>query len=99
MYLASASPPVRWPNVYGVDMPTRREFVACDRSEEQIRAALGADGLLYQARPSAMPSPQAKTHTLTLTLTWLCQARPPVKHSPHGKRHVVCSLSCHKGAA
>ena len=33
MFLASASPPVRYPNVYGVDMPTRREFVANEKSE------------------------------------------------------------------
>ena len=49
MYLASASPPVRHPNVYGVDMPTRKEFVACDLTEEEIRSVLGADGLLYQS--------------------------------------------------
>ncbi|KAK9814073.1 hypothetical protein WJX72_000317 [[Myrmecia] bisecta] len=49
VYLASASPPVRYPNVYGVDMPTRKEFVAYDLSEEQIRKVLGADGLVYQA--------------------------------------------------
>lgn len=36
MYLASASPPVRHANVYGVDMPTRREFVAYNLSEEEI---------------------------------------------------------------
>lgn len=33
VFLASASPPVRYPNVYGVDMPTRREFVANEKSE------------------------------------------------------------------
>jgi len=49
VYLASASPPVRFPNVYGVDMPSRREFVASDLSEEEIRSVLGADGLLYQS--------------------------------------------------
>lgn len=49
VYLASASPPVRHANVYGVDMPTTREFVAAGRSEEEIRAELGADGLLYQS--------------------------------------------------
>ena len=37
VYLASASPPVRYPNVYGVDMPTKKEFVATDLSEEEIR--------------------------------------------------------------
>lgn len=49
VYLASASPPVRFPNVYGVDMPTRKEFVACDLEVDQIQQVLGADGLLYQS--------------------------------------------------
>lgn len=49
VYLASASPPVRYPNVYGVDMPTRHEFVAYNKTEEEICAELGADGLLYQS--------------------------------------------------
>jgi amidophosphoribosyltransferase len=49
VYLASASPPVRYPNVFGVDMPTRREFVAYGKTEDEICAELGADGLLYQS--------------------------------------------------
>ncbi|EIE26868.1 Amidophosphoribosyl transferase [Coccomyxa subellipsoidea C-169] len=49
VYLASASPPVRYPNVYGVDMPTRHEFVAYGKTEDEICAELGADGLLYQS--------------------------------------------------
>jgi amidophosphoribosyltransferase len=49
VYLASASPPVRYPNVYGVDMPSRREFVADGLTEEQICEVLGADGLVYQS--------------------------------------------------
>ena len=48
VYLASASPPVRHPNVYGVDMPSRKEFVANGLSEDEICEVLGADGLLYQ---------------------------------------------------
>ena len=48
VYLASASPPVRYPNVYGVDMPNRHEFVAHTLSEEEICGVLGADGLIYQ---------------------------------------------------
>ena len=50
VYLASSSPPVRYPNVYGVDMPTRKEFVAHNLSEEEVCAVLGADGLIYQVR-------------------------------------------------
>lgn len=45
---ASAAPPVRYPNVYGIDMPTRHELIASGRDDEQIRAAIGADVLVYQ---------------------------------------------------
>ncbi len=45
---ASAAPPVRFPNVYGIDMPTRSELIASGRDDEQIRAAIGADILVYQ---------------------------------------------------
>ena len=49
VYFVSAAPPVRHPNVYGIDMPTRQELVACGRSEEEVRAWLGADRLMYQS--------------------------------------------------
>jgi amidophosphoribosyltransferase len=45
---ASAAPPVRFPNVYGIDMPTRSELIASGRDDEQIRASIGADVLIYQ---------------------------------------------------
>jgi len=48
VYLASAAPPVRFPNVYGIDMPTREELIAHDRTVEEIRAYIGADALIYQ---------------------------------------------------
>ena len=48
VYLASAAPPVRFPNVYGIDMPTSKELVAHDRTVEQIRAIIGCDALIYQ---------------------------------------------------
>ncbi|OOG60601.1 amidophosphoribosyltransferase [Polaromonas sp. C04] len=48
VYLASAAPPVRYPNVYGIDMPTKDELVAHDRSVEQIREIIGCDALIYQ---------------------------------------------------
>lgn len=48
VYLASAAPPVRYPNVYGIDMPSAHEFVAHDRDVEQIAAELGVDWLVYQ---------------------------------------------------
>ncbi|MGO4392408.1 amidophosphoribosyltransferase [Variovorax sp. M-6] len=48
VYLASAAPPVRYPNVYGIDMPTKDELVAHDRTVEQIREVIGCDALIYQ---------------------------------------------------
>ncbi|KAG2423720.1 hypothetical protein HXX76_015110 [Chlamydomonas incerta] len=48
VYLASASPPVVYPNVYGVDMPSRKEFVANGLTIDQVCTLLKADGLIYQ---------------------------------------------------
>ena len=48
VYFASASPPVRFPNVYGIDMPTRSELIATGRTDAQIAALIGADELVYQ---------------------------------------------------
>ncbi len=48
VYFASAAPPVRYPNVYGIDMPTSSELIAHGRTEEQICREIGADWLLFQ---------------------------------------------------
>jgi amidophosphoribosyltransferase len=48
VYMASAAPPVRFPNVYGIDMPTREELIAATRTVEEIREYIGADALIYQ---------------------------------------------------
>ncbi len=48
VYMASAAPPVRFPNVYGIDMPTPEELIAHGRTIEQIREFIGADHLIYQ---------------------------------------------------
>jgi len=48
VYMASAAPPVRYPNVYGIDMPTKEELIAHGRTVEEIRAFIGADALIYQ---------------------------------------------------
>lgn len=48
VYMASAAPPVRFPNVYGIDMASQDEFVAHDRSVEEITEIIGADWLVYQ---------------------------------------------------
>ena len=48
VYLASAAPPVRFPNVYGIDMPTSSELVAHGRSVAEIQQIIGCDALIYQ---------------------------------------------------
>jgi amidophosphoribosyltransferase len=48
VYFASAAPPVRYPNVYGIDMPAASELVAHGRSVEEVREIIGADKLIYQ---------------------------------------------------
>ncbi|AJC48476.1 amidophosphoribosyltransferase [Allofrancisella guangzhouensis] len=47
VYLASVSPAVCYPNVYGIDMPTKSELIAHGRSLEEIRQWIGVDGLIY----------------------------------------------------
>jgi amidophosphoribosyltransferase len=48
VYFASAAPPVRFPNVYGIDMPTQQELIATGRGEDEIARLIGADALVYQ---------------------------------------------------
>lgn len=48
VYFASAAPPVRYPNVYGIDMPAAHELIAHGRSEQEVCKAIGADKLIYQ---------------------------------------------------
>ncbi|MFK2904472.1 amidophosphoribosyltransferase [Dyella ginsengisoli] len=48
VYFASAAPPVRYPNVYGIDMPSATELIAAGQTEKEVEAQLGADWLIYQ---------------------------------------------------
>lgn len=48
VFFASAAPPVRFPNVYGIDMPTQTELIAAGRNADQVAHEIGADGLVYQ---------------------------------------------------
>ena len=49
VYIASTSPPVRFPNVYGIDMPARSELIASGRTVDQLSENIGADGVIFQA--------------------------------------------------
>ena len=51
VFFASSAPPIVHPNVYGIDMPSRDEYIAHNRTIDQIREAIGADWLLYQELP------------------------------------------------
>jgi amidophosphoribosyltransferase len=48
VFFASAAPAVRFPNVYGIDMPTRKDLIAVGRSTEEVAREIGASGLVYQ---------------------------------------------------
>lgn len=65
VYMASAAPPVRYPNVYGIDMPSPREFVADRRSVEEIAQVIGADWLIYQDLKDLIASVQRGNKKLT----------------------------------
>ena len=65
IFVASAAPPVKFPNVYGVDMPTRKELIAHDMKVEEIEQALGVDKIFYQ--------------TLEATITAAKEGNPNIK--------------------
>ena len=58
VYFSSASPPIRHPNIYGIDMPRADELIAYGRSEEEVCAAIGADRLIYQDLPDLIAAVQ-----------------------------------------
>ncbi|HEX4894780.1 MAG TPA: amidophosphoribosyltransferase [Solimonas sp.] len=65
VYFASAAPPVRYPNVYGIDMPTSSELVAHGRSVEELEKLLGADRLIYQDLPDLIEAVRAGNPEIT----------------------------------
>lgn len=48
VFFCSAAPPIRYPNIYGIDIPTRQELIAYERDEEEIAAKIGCDWIVYQ---------------------------------------------------
>jgi len=48
VYFSSAAPPIRYPNIYGIDIPTRKELIAYERSEAEIAAKIGCEWVVYQ---------------------------------------------------
>jgi amidophosphoribosyltransferase len=65
VYFASAAPPVRFANVYGIDMPTRHELIATGRTDEEIAREIGADAMVYQDLDGLIASVQEVNPALT----------------------------------
>lgn len=64
VYFASAAPPVRYPNVYGIDMPAAGELIAHGRTEEQVAREIKADWLIYQDLPDLIDAVRRGNHRL-----------------------------------
>ena len=65
VYFASAAPPVRYPNVYGIDMPTRAELIATGRTEDEIAREISADAVIYQELDALKAAVRAVNPRLT----------------------------------
>jgi amidophosphoribosyltransferase len=63
VYFASAAPPVRYPNVYGIDMPAANELIAHGRSEQEVQEFIGCDRLVYQDLTDLIEAVQKKGRT------------------------------------
>ncbi len=66
VYVASAAPPVRYPNVYGIDMPTAAELIAFNRTVEEVAETIGADWLIYQDIEDLIDSAQKGNEAITM---------------------------------
>jgi amidophosphoribosyltransferase len=66
VYFASAAPPVRYPNVYGIDMPSSSELIASSRSEKEVEQIIGADALIYQSIEDLVASVAEENPELTM---------------------------------
>src|SRR5213075_2854591 len=65
VFFASAAPPVRFPNVYGIDMPTANELIATGRTEDEIAKLIGADAVIYQDLDALVEAVRALNRSIT----------------------------------
>ncbi len=65
VYFVSAAPPVKHPNVYGIDMPAAEELISHGRSDDEVCQAIGADGLLFQDLSDLVAAAQEGNRTIT----------------------------------
>jgi len=65
VYFASAAPPVRYPNVYGIDMPSAHELIGHNRNTEEIAEAIGADRMFYQDLEDLVTAVKKKVKGIT----------------------------------
>jgi amidophosphoribosyltransferase len=65
VYFASAAPPIRYPNIYGIDMPSAEELIAYGRTEEEVGVAISADRMFYQDLSDLIASVQKGNKKIT----------------------------------
>lgn len=65
VYFASASPAIRYPNVYGIDMPSASELIANGKTDEEVQEQIGADWLVYQDLPDLIDSAREGNPNIT----------------------------------
>jgi amidophosphoribosyltransferase len=65
VYFASAAPPVKFPNVYGIDMPSRHELIATGRTDDEICHEIGADLIFYQDLKDLIAAVQKSNPAIT----------------------------------
>ena len=64
IYFASAAPEIRYPNVYGIDMPTKHELIAYNRNVDEIAQLIGVDKLIFQDLNALMISVQQENPSI-----------------------------------
>ena len=64
VYITSPAPPIRYPNIYGIDIPTRHELVAYERDESQIAKEIGCDWILSRSRQIQITSYQVRVNNV-----------------------------------